>query len=126
MDPEVLEIVQQLGGGASVVDIAMGTAPQTGVLGYALWSAWKRIHATEEKIDTTLDLCKKLMELHESDDSKFSTVHVAEILEKMVTRDKSQHDHNKWVQRAILKLFRKCDHPEADELDLTTPRDPHE
>lgn len=122
LDAEIREIVEQLGGGGvSVWSIIAGTAPQTSVLGYALFHAWKRVRDAEEKLDAILGLCKKLMELHESDDSKFSTVHVAEILEKMVNRDKSQHDHNRWVQGAIIRLFKRNGNSDADELELTKP-----
>lgn len=122
MDPEIQALVEQLsGGGASIFEIAMGTAPQTGLLVYALVYAWKRIRDAEEKLDAILKLCQKLSESGDS-------TPIVEILEGMVTKNKSQHDHNRWVQRAILKLFRKGNHSDSDvdELELTTPEKRHE
>lgn len=122
MDPEMIALIEQLSGDVSKMDIAVGTAPQTGVLAYIIWRAFQRLGEAEAKLDATLNLCKELMTLHEDDNSKFSTVHVAEILRNMVDKDKRQHLHNTWVQDAMLKLVRRgSSNSEGDELELRQP-----
>ncbi len=118
MDPEIAAIVEQLGGsGISFLDVAAGTAPQTSILGWLVWKMVQRAREAEAKWDAILELCKTL---------DGSTVDIGEILGKMVTKDKSQHLHNRWLQDAILKLVRRSAGnggavADVDELELTRP-----
>lgn len=115
---------------SDLVQILIGTIPQFVTVGFLVYRAFTRmqgrIENTEAKSDAILKIVSEMAVLHDSDDSKFSTVHVADILRGMVNRDRSQHDHNRWVQDALKLMVRRSGSPgnidhEADALDLGRP-----
>lgn len=114
----------------NLTQILVATIPQFGTVGLLLYKAFskmqERIENAEATADAVLEICAKLLEMHEDDNSKFSTVQITGILGSMVKRDKNQHAHNRWVQDALKLIVRrsggaKVGDAEADALDLGRP-----
>ena len=106
MDPEVAELVRQLGG-TSAADILTIGGTQTGVFGVIVWSLLKRARRAEELLE-----------------------HIGEALEHAVARERAQHRHNRWSQEAITLIVRRIGEmkgvnggdADADALNLSRPR----
>ncbi len=120
-DPEIAALIEQFihDQPLPVSQIVASVLSQGGIVGVVGWAAYRRF----QKLETQISAIVKMNEEFATDNTSET---ILEILDKVAEKERRQHQHNRWMQKATHIIIRRLHGPgsaQEDELELELPEE---